>query len=87
MLLTIPVGQDAIVVPLHRIYGSRRLPLLLNGFDIEAKDYWSKDGQNRWIPVDEEKALGQKLRPNCYALGCYVLRVSESAQETGEVKC
>jgi len=79
MLLTIPVGQDAIVVPLHRIYGSQRLPQLLRGFDAQAKEFWTKDDQNRWIFVDEERALGQNPRPNVYALGCFVLRVPADA--------
>jgi SAM-dependent methyltransferase len=79
MLLTIPVGQDATVVPLHRIYGSERLPLLLKGFDTQAKDYWTKDVQNRWVPVSEERALGQLPLPNIYALGCFVLRVPADA--------
>lgn len=79
MLLTIPVGQDATVVPLHRIYGSKRLPLLFEGFRVQAKEYWTKDVQNRWIQVDEERALGQEPRPNTYALGCYVLRVPANA--------
>jgi len=75
MLLTIPIGQDATVVPLHRVYGSERLPLLLRGFHVQVKDYWTKDIQNRWIQLDEESALGQEPRPNTYALGCYVLSV------------
>jgi SAM-dependent methyltransferase len=79
MLLTIPVGQDATVAPLHRIYGSKRLPALLKGFHVQAKDCWTKDAQNRWIQVDEEKALGQEPRPNTYALGCYVLCVPANA--------
>ncbi len=79
MLLTIPVGQDTTVVPLHRIYGSTRLPLLLKGFHVQVKDYWTKDTHNRWIQVDEETALAQEPRPNTYALGCYVLSVPASS--------
>lgn len=32
MLLTIPVGKDGVFLPNHRVYGSERLPLLLDGF-------------------------------------------------------
>lgn len=74
MLLTTPVGQDAIVAPLHRIYGPKRLPLLLSGFHIEAKEYWTKDDQNRWARVTEDRALSQELRPNTYGLGCFALK-------------
>jgi SAM-dependent methyltransferase len=79
MLLSIPVGQDATVAPLHRIYGTKRLPLLLNGFHVQAKEYWTKDDQNRWIVVAEDEALNQELRPNTYALGCFVLSVRVNA--------
>jgi SAM-dependent methyltransferase len=74
MLLTIPVGQDATVAPLHRIYGPNRLPLLLSGFQVEAREYWTKDDQNRWTLSDEDQALQEKFRPNVYALGCFVLK-------------
>ena len=31
MLMTIPVGKDKVVFPEHRVYGSKRLPMLLDG--------------------------------------------------------
>lgn len=77
MLLTIPVGQDATVAPLHRIYGQNRLPLLLDGFVVQRKEYWTKDDQNLWVLTDERKALSQELRPNMYGLGCFVLTVAK----------
>jgi SAM-dependent methyltransferase len=83
MLLTIPVGQDATIAPLHRIYGTERLPLLLNKFRVETREYWMKDNQNRWVAVVEGKALNQELRPNIYALGCFVLTVGANAQGNG----
>jgi len=80
MLLTIPVGQDATVAPLHRIYGAQRLPLLLHGFHVTSREYWTKDAQNRWVAVAEAEALNQELRPNTYALGCFVLSAAANAQ-------
>lgn len=81
MLLTIPVGIDALFMPLCRIYGSQRLPQLVDGFAIEKEDYWVKDISNRWIPNDRTTALHfncsvESMDPmqNYYALGCFVLR-------------
>ena len=81
MLLTVPVGQDDVISPLHRVYGERRLPQLLDGFAIDHEEYWVKDASNRWNLQDRTTALaykasGASLDPsrNCYALGCLVLR-------------
>lgn len=81
MLLTVPVGQDAVFAPLHRVYGVRRLPKLLEGYKLEKEDFWIKDDQNRWSLCGRDVALNFKacagswnpLR-NIYALGCFVLR-------------
>ena len=56
MLLTIPVGQDAVFEPLCRVYGTRRLPRLLEHYKVEKEEYWVKDSQNRWIISDRETA-------------------------------
>lgn len=81
MLLTIPVGQDAVFKPLCRIYGSGRLPRLLEGYDIEKEDYWVKNKKNQWIGCDKRDALNFKASAgswdhlqNAYALGCFILR-------------
>ena len=87
MLLTIPVGRDAVFEPLCRVYGSERLPRLLQGFSVVQEAYWVKDGGNRWTLQDRAAALTfsadvrswSALR-NVYALGLFVLR--RSAQET-----
>lgn len=81
MLLTIPIGQDAVFLPMCRIYGTERLPRVLEGYVVEKEAFWVKDDQNRWIPAKKETALSFKavvgswnpLR-NVYALGCFVLR-------------
>ncbi len=74
MLLTIPVGQDAIFAPLHRVYGVNRLPKLLERYIIEQGEYWIKDNQNRWVMVDKVTALNWPPGPILYGLGCFVLR-------------
>jgi glycosyltransferase involved in cell wall biosynthesis len=81
MLLTVPVGKDAVCTPLCRIYGNFRLPLLLEGYTVEKEAYWVKDEKNRWLLSDKETALyfdaictsWNPLR-NVYALGCFVLK-------------
>jgi SAM-dependent methyltransferase len=82
MLLTVPVGRDFIASPLHRIYGSRRLPLLLQGYVVEQAKYWQKNQENQWVPcAGELEALDLEIRVdyenlanNLYGLGCFVLR-------------
>lgn len=74
MLLTIPVGQDAVFAPLHRVYGVKRLPQLLERLSIDKKEYWVKDDQNRWIRADESLAFDQKPSLTYYGVGLFVLR-------------
>lgn len=74
MLLTIPVGRDAVLAPFHRMYGRQRLPRLLNQWTIEKKEYWVKNDQNRWMVVEESVALEYEPTKSCYGLGCFVLR-------------
>lgn len=81
MLMTVPVGQDAVFSPLCRVYGSTRLPKLLSGYKVEKEAYWMKDDRNKWQTVDRGTAVGfvadvtswTSLR-NVYALGLFVLR-------------
>ena len=80
MLLTVPVGQDAVHIPWHRVYGKQRLPKLLQGYAVRLEEYWVKNNANCWIPCDRETALSFKSlssedgRVNVYALGCFILR-------------
>jgi hypothetical protein len=84
MLLTIPVGRDAVFASLCRVYGAQRLPRLLEGYKVEKEAFWVKDGQNRWVLCDQETALHFKPSAsswdplqNVYALGCFILRRPE----------
>jgi len=92
MLLTVPVGQDAVFLPLCRVYGRDRLPRLLAGYIVEKETYWVKNGENRWVQADKDTALSFKASAaswdplrNVYALGCFVLRkpVQESVNDKG----
>lgn len=80
MILTIPVGEEGVVGSRHRIYGSRRLKRLLEGYTVEKEICWVKDADNRWKMCDREEALdfGSEIEPleheqSIYALGCFVL--------------
>lgn len=80
MLLTVPVGRDAVFSPFHRVYGKNRLPRLLAAYRIQEESYWVKDEWNRWTQTDKDEALAVEARSdsdkamdNYYALGCFVL--------------
>jgi hypothetical protein len=74
MLLTVPVGEDYIQRPYHRIYGRTRLPLLLEKFQIKKQLFWSKSKKgNQWEITSREKALWTKHRNNFYNIGCFIL--------------
>jgi glycosyltransferase involved in cell wall biosynthesis/2-polyprenyl-3-methyl-5-hydroxy-6-metoxy-1,4-benzoquinol methylase len=81
MLLTIPVGQDAVFMPLCRVYGRQRLPHLLEGFGVEKEAFWAKNTQNQWVNCGRDEALNFKASAgswdplrNVYAIGCFVVR-------------
>ncbi len=85
MLLTIPVGLDALFRPLNRIYGEVRLPKLLAGYQVLKEEYWIKNEDNKWglsgrgialkFPA---KAGPLKSLKNVYGLGCFVLKKHNS---------
>jgi hypothetical protein len=81
MLLTIPVGIDAVFQPMTRVYGERRLPLLLGGFTVIEESFWAKDPDNRWRTAERgeclaaEASAGSSNPLECiYALGCFRLQ-------------
>ena len=76
MLLTIPVGQDAIIAPWHRVYGPTRLPRLLEGNQEGSWGYWAKDRQNIWNQVARPEALATRPNATYYGLGCFELRAA-----------
>jgi SAM-dependent methyltransferase len=81
MLLTIPVGLDQVFAPLCRVYGDKRLPLLLKGYSILKEEYWQKKNSNSWSPCPRTEALQFQASAgswnylhNIYALGCFMLQ-------------
>lgn len=74
MLLTLPVGQDVVVKPFHRIYGPKRLPRLLDGYVVLESSFFRKDERNLWLPCTYNEALAEIGNDHYYALGCMVLQ-------------
>jgi hypothetical protein len=81
MLLTVPIGKDQIFDPLCRVYGRKRLPLLLRGFTVVKEEYWRKKDSNIWTRCSKADALifpasagSWNYLENIYALGCFVLK-------------
>jgi len=73
MVLTIPVGLDAIHPPLHRIYGEQRLADLLEHWQIREESYWAKLSSPRFEPVARDQALAEAGSKSYYALGLFVV--------------
>jgi SAM-dependent methyltransferase len=75
MLLTVPVGRDAVFLPYHRVYGRNRLPQLLEGWTVREREFWAKTAGNIWERVDEAEAHRQEASDHYYGLGLFVLEV------------
>jgi hypothetical protein len=74
MLMTIPVGLDAVSIPHHRIYGEARLPMLLQDWKVEEESYWIKQMDDQWHNVSRKEALSVPGTDDYYGLGCFALR-------------
>jgi SAM-dependent methyltransferase len=73
MVLSIPIGVDALFAPWHRIYGEKRLPRLLERWQIQEESYWAKVDSPQYEPVTREQALADEGSAGYYALGLYVV--------------
>jgi SAM-dependent methyltransferase len=73
MVLSIPVGRDAVYAPWHRVYGERRIPQLLEHWEIRQESYWAKARTEKYVPVTREEALADEGSSSYYALGLYVV--------------
>ncbi len=79
-LLHIPIGIDDTIGHYHRIYGEKRLPKLLEGWEVEDETYWLKNDDNIYVQTDKETCLKEKASkaiPHYYAVGCYKLRITK----------
>lgn len=76
MILTIPVGRDAVFSPFHRIYGEMRIKRLLQGFAVLDQEFWAKDASYLWKKCDRQVALATTGSNVYYALGLFLLRAN-----------
>lgn len=74
MLLTLPVGRDAVIQPLHRIYGMLGLFALLDGYRVMESSYYRKGDDNLWVSCSYGDAMTEKGGEHYYALGMMVLQ-------------
>jgi SAM-dependent methyltransferase len=74
LLMTIPVGQDEVFLPNHRIYGNERLPLLLGGWLVDEERYWIKQMDDCWHAVSRAEAVSTPGGRNYYGIGCFALK-------------
>ena len=79
MVLTLPVGLDAVFAPFHRVYGEERLARLFEGFDVAEEDYLRKDERNTWFECSRQEATSDIGTERYYALGLMVLTKAASA--------
>jgi SAM-dependent methyltransferase len=73
MVLTIPVGLDAVHPPLHRIYGEQRLARLLEHWQVREESFWAKPSGPRFEPVSRGRALADRGSRSYYGLGLFVV--------------
>lgn len=76
LLITIPVGRDALHKPWHRVYGRERLPKLLEGFEVVRSQFFQKEPGRAWYATTQEKALDTPVDIRRYALGEMILKSS-----------
>jgi hypothetical protein len=77
MILTIPIGVDGVFLPNHRVYGSKRLPKLLEGYKIETERYFEKTELKRfWAETTKSQALSTPSSLSFYSIGLFVLTKS-----------
>jgi len=77
MLLTIPVGQDRIIRPYHRIYG-KRLRDLLDGWKVIEQKFYIKDkGADIYRKATRKEATEHEVTDKYYGLGMFALEAAE----------
>jgi 2-polyprenyl-3-methyl-5-hydroxy-6-metoxy-1,4-benzoquinol methylase len=76
LILTIPVGVDMVFKPWHRIYGTGRLSLLMQGYVIVEERYLVKQLDGVWQSQGKQAALQVNRGGLSYALGQFVLKLA-----------
>lgn len=73
MILTLPLGVDAVFAPYHRVYGAARLPALLEPFTVREESCWAKIDGSVWESVERDAAIAIPGSSSYYALGLFQL--------------
>lgn len=78
MILTVPLGVDAVFKPWHRVYGPKRLPRLLEGWKVNHEQCWAKLSGDKYEVVARQTAFLHKpmVDPFYYAVGTFVLEAT-----------
>lgn len=76
LILTVPAGRDAVYKPWHRVYGTKRIARLLEGFRIVRSQGYVKEPWGPWRRTTLEEALGFPASSARYALAQMVLEVN-----------
>lgn len=74
VFLTIPAGLDGVHRPWHRVYGRKRFPKLLEGFEIIQARYFVKEPWGPWQQATKDAALDFPASVTRYALAELLLR-------------
>lgn len=77
MIVTLPVGPEAILAPFHRVYGPHRLDKLFDKYDVVDAKFWNKQGNvDTFRPCSAGTAFTTQhtLEPShYYAIGGFIL--------------
>jgi len=78
LILTIPYGEEKIIMPLHRVYNknSNLLKYAYDNFQIFMEEFYKNNSENIWIKCEESDARKTPSTENNYALGSFVFRNS-----------
>lgn len=74
-MITIPVGTDVVHRPWHRVYGPKRLPLLLEGFRVASSRFLSKQPFGPWYETNREQALQYPINVRGFSIGEFILKI------------
>lgn len=74
LILTLPLGQDYVLRPWHRIYGRERFPRLIEDFQIIEGRALLRTAGGPWRETTVETAMNHPKTPQRYALGEFVLK-------------
>jgi SAM-dependent methyltransferase len=74
VILTLPLGQDYVLAPWHRVYGRERFPRLIDGFHIVEGRALVRTAGGPWQEVPIETGMNHPKTPQRYAVGEFVLQ-------------